>query len=76
MPKMIQIRNVPDEVHQKFKERAAREGMTLSDYIKNELKQTAEQPTMREWLESVEKLPKIKSKVNITKIIRKLRDSN
>jgi plasmid stability protein len=38
--KMIQIRNVPDELHRSLKERAAREGTTLSD------------PTESTWLDS------------------------
>lgn len=37
MSKMIQIRNVPDEMHRMLKEGAAREGMSLSDFIKREL---------------------------------------
>jgi antitoxin FitA len=41
MSKMIQIRNVPDEMHQMLKTRAAIEGMSLSDYIKRELGATS-----------------------------------
>jgi len=37
MSKMIQIRNVPDEMHRALKVRAAERGMSLSDYIKQEL---------------------------------------
>ncbi len=37
MSKMIQVRNVPDEMHKVLKMRAAEAGMTLSDYIKREL---------------------------------------
>lgn len=37
MSKMIQVRNVPDELHRALKASAAAEGMTLSDYIKREL---------------------------------------
>jgi plasmid stability protein len=37
MSKMIQIRNVPDEMHRLLKMRAAGEGISLSDYIKREL---------------------------------------
>jgi antitoxin FitA len=37
MSKMIQVRNVPDELHRVLKTRAAAEGMSLSDYIKREL---------------------------------------
>lgn len=37
MSKMIQVRNVPDEMHRALKATAAAEGMSLSDYIKREL---------------------------------------
>ena len=37
MSKMIQIRNVPDEMHRMLKMRAAAEGISLSDLIKREL---------------------------------------
>lgn len=37
MSKMIQVRNVPDEMHRALKMRAVEEGMTLSDFIKREL---------------------------------------
>jgi plasmid stability protein len=37
MSKMIQIRNVPDEMHRLLKMRAAAEGISLSDLIKREL---------------------------------------
>ena len=48
---MIQVRDVPDTVHRTLKARAAREGMSLSDFIKRELERAAERPTMKEWLE-------------------------
>lgn len=37
MSKMIQVRNVPDEMHRALKTSAAAEGISLSDYIKREL---------------------------------------
>lgn len=48
---MIQIRNVPDDLHRTLKERAAREGMTLSDYLLSEIEQVAEKPSLRELME-------------------------
>lgn len=33
MPKMIQIRNVPDDVHRRLKAKAAERGLSLSDYL-------------------------------------------
>jgi antitoxin FitA len=43
--KMIQIRNVPDDLHRALKARAAQEGSTLSDYILAELPRLADRPT-------------------------------
>jgi len=43
--KMIQIRNVPDELHRSLKERAARDGTTLSDLILSELPKLAHRPS-------------------------------
>jgi antitoxin FitA len=51
MTKMIQIRNVPDELHRTLKVRAAKAGMTLSDYLLSEIEQIAEKPTLRELME-------------------------
>ena len=50
MSSMIQIRNVPEGLHRDLKARAARSGMTLSDYLLAELRALAVRPTMREWL--------------------------
>lgn len=51
MASMIQIRNVPEQLHRDLKARAARAGMTLSDYLLDELRALAVRPTMREWLD-------------------------
>ena len=45
---MIQIRNVPDALHRRLKSRAALAGMSLSDYLLNEVRRVAEQPTLEE----------------------------
>lgn len=48
MSKMIQIRNVPDEVHRTIKMRAAAEGLSLSDYVKRDLEELAQQATIED----------------------------
>jgi hypothetical protein len=40
MSKTIQIRDVPERLHSTLKTRAAREGMSLSDFIKTEFERT------------------------------------
>ncbi len=74
MSKMIQVRNVPEQLHSTLKARAAREGMSLSDFIKRELERTAERPTMQEWLERTRRAKPIPTKRSAAQIIRELRD--
>lgn len=50
---MIQIRNVPDDLHRALKSRAALEGISLSDLALAELRRSLERPTRRELLELV-----------------------
>lgn len=46
---MIQVRNVPEVLHRSLKARAATAGMSLSDYLLNELREIAERPTLAEF---------------------------
>jgi len=48
MSKMIQIRNVPDDLHRELKMRAAAAGMSMSDYIKRELSRRSRKSTIKE----------------------------
>ncbi len=75
MSKMIQVRDVPDQVHSTLKARAAREGMSLSDFIKRELEHVAQRPSMREWLERTKSAKPIPLNRTAASIIRELRDS-
>lgn len=48
MDRMIQVRNVPEDVHRTLKSRAALAGMSLSDFIKQQLVESASLPTLAE----------------------------
>ena len=48
MPVMVQISNVPSDLHRELKARAALEGMSLSDYLLRELRQALDRPTLDE----------------------------
>jgi antitoxin FitA len=75
MSKMIQIRNVPDELHRTLKARAAKAGMTLSDYLLSEIEQIAGKPTMNEWLERVAELEPVEVDEPPEVTIRRMRDA-
>lgn len=71
---MIQIRDVPDELHSTLKARAARGGMNLSDYIKRELERVAERPTIKEWLQRTQEAKPTRTKQTAAEVIRAMRD--
>lgn len=71
---MIQIRNVPDDLHQELKQRAAQAGMTLSDYLLEELRVTATRPTMREWIAEVRRFEPVELSMSPAEAIRAERD--
>lgn len=45
---LIQIRDVPDDVHRTLKVRAAAQGTSLSAYVRNEVVRVARTPTREE----------------------------
>jgi len=51
MSKMIQVRNVPDQLHRKLKVRAAEQGVSLSDYVLFELRRLSERISPQELAE-------------------------
>lgn len=75
MPKMIQIRNVPDDVHRKIKTRAAQSGMTLSDYLLAEIERMAALPTRDEMIARLHARTRVRLKTPAAEIIRKERES-
>jgi plasmid stability protein len=74
MPKMIQIRHVPDALHRKLKARAANLGLSLSDYLIQEITPLAELPTMGEWLDHVATREPVKLREPAAVTIRKIRE--
>ncbi len=72
--RMVQIRNVPDELHGTLKARAALAGMTLSDYLLAELRRVAERPTRAELLERLRRLPPVQPSVPAALVIREARE--
>ena len=75
MPKMIQLRHVPDALHRKLKARAANLGLSLSDYLIQEITPLAELPTMADWLDHVATREPVELREPAAVTIRKIRES-
>ena len=72
---MVQIRNMPDSLHRELKSRAALAGMSLSDYLLNEIRRAAERPTVAEMRARLAKLPPVDLGMSAADAVRLERDS-
>ena len=75
MNKMIQIRNVPEEIHRKLKARAAMEGVSMSDYLLSEIVRIAERPTIAELRERLGKRTRGFPETRPAEVVREGRNS-
>ena len=75
MSKMIQIRNVPDELHREVKVRAARAGMSLSEYLLREVRRVTEEPPVEDILARIAARERIHLSESPAAIIRAQREA-
>lgn len=50
---VLQVKNLPDAVHEALRRRAAAEGVSLSEYVTRALRRDVMLPTVDEWLASL-----------------------
>lgn len=74
MPKVIQLRNVPDDLHRILKSRAALVGKSLSGYLIAEIRRHAEYPTVEELSRRLRARTQVRPIVSPAQIIREERD--
>ena len=72
---MIQLRNVPDDLHRKLKARAAEAGMSLSEYILRDVRSSAERPTPEELKKILLTRKPVKLRESPAEAIRAIRNS-
>ncbi|WP_415170851.1 FitA-like ribbon-helix-helix domain-containing protein [Nocardioides sp.] len=69
----LQVRDVPEELRTVLKARAARAGMSLSDYVRGELTRLAEQPTYEEWSDRLRALGPSDPGISAVDVLRETR---
>jgi plasmid stability protein len=72
---MIQVRNVPDNLHRTLKAQAALAGMSLSDYLLAEIRRVAERPTIAELRERLRRRSAVTGEVSAAEAVRRERDA-
>ena len=75
MPRMIQLRNVPDALHRTLKAQAALSGMSLSDYLVAEIRRVLGRPRVAELRERMGRRTRVDSPVSAADAVREERDA-
>jgi plasmid stability protein len=75
MATTIQIRNVPEDLHRRLKARAALKGLSLSDYILQEVERLAERPTPAELRERLGRRTRVTTRISPARAVRAERES-
>jgi plasmid stability protein len=75
MSTLVQIRNVPRDLHRRLKARAAMAGMSMSEYALRELRKALERPTREEILERLASRPVRRLRRSAADVVRAERDS-
>lgn len=71
---MVQIHDVPDDVHRRLRARAAMEGVSLSQLALAELRRSLERPTRRELLARVAAREAAGTDLDSAEAVRRERD--
>lgn len=75
MNKHVQIRNLPEAEHRKLKQRAAAQGMTITDYVKRLIEHDLRVATWQEFRTRMEALEPLELQETSASMVRHERDS-
>jgi antitoxin FitA len=75
MGRMIQIRNVPEDLHKELKLRAAKSGRSLSDYLLIELQELASRPALEDVFARIDHREPIEPSESTADAVRAERDA-
>lgn len=75
MGTLVQIRDVPPDVHRVLKARAAASGTSLSEYLRGVLARSASRPTPAELAARIEARGRVALDESGAQTIRRLRDN-
>jgi plasmid stability protein len=74
MGKMVQIKDVPDDVHRTLKARAALAGMTLTEYARRSLEEAARRPSRDELVAELSSIEPVTTGETAAEALAHIRD--
>lgn len=74
MPKMVQIRSVPDGIHRSLRLKAIQAGTSLSEFLLAEITQVANRPSIEEVVARLAKRRPPSIEIDSARVVRELRE--
>ena len=71
----LQIRDLPDEIHEVLRQRAAARGLSLRQYALAVLREHCQQPTLEEWLDGLRWLTPVTTSISPVKALQEAREA-
>jgi antitoxin FitA len=74
MGRMVQIKDVPDDVHRILKARAALAGLTLTEYARRSLEEAARRPSREELVAELASIEPVATGESAAEALHRIRD--
>lgn len=71
---IIQVKNVPPQMHSELRRRAEQDGMTIRDYVLKLIERDQRLPSRRDWLERVAALEPVSVSRSAAEVVREARE--
>jgi hypothetical protein len=71
---IIQVKNVPDQMHRELRRRADQEGTTIRDYVLKLIEKDQRLPSKRDWLDRVAELEPVQVSQSAVEVVREGRE--
>jgi antitoxin FitA len=71
----LQIRDLPNELHQTLRQRATTRGLSLRQYALEVLQEHCRQPTLDEWLDGLSRLTPVALSISAAEAVRQAREA-
>jgi hypothetical protein len=72
----LQIRDLPDEIHQTLRQRAETRGLSLRQYALEVLRDHCQEPTLDEWLDGLSRLTPVSLSTSAAEAVHQSREAD
>jgi plasmid stability protein len=76
MPVQLTIRDVPEKVRDELAARAALQGKSMQEFLRNELERMASRPSLESWLSALRERKQVASRRVSPKVILRARNAD